>query len=321
MRGDPCLRTRSVLEVGNVVGEDLVPEIFGKQCALASYTIFTEEFGEGEVSCHMIVSEIVFRTRIAKAMKNWANRYISRRACEPTNKHAFEMLRRIFGLLLGWGRLTPCSVILDKADPWHPFWCPGFHGRCCDEFLREACIVDAVFGTIQIFVCNGHLPFWQWHCCHKKESFCLLHGGRFQSFYVWWLYDAFFQTKSCVAMDVDCLPPLVLHCYTVCLHVFHHVCQSNTTWYPIQTFHPRFASVAVVLPRLPAVQRTASRCGDLWHDHSWILATFPGVAGWHGAKGGWDRDFFQGRVEEWLHSPWIYPSPRTITSLLHIDIY
>lgn len=55
-----------------------------------------------------------------------------------------------------------------------------------------------------------------------------------------------------------------------------------------EPFHLRF------VPRLPAVQSIASRCGDLWHDHSWILATFPGVAGWHGATG-----------KDGLHIPWI----------------
>lgn len=138
-----------------------------------------------------------------------SNDKLSKQVYEQASMRANKRIWRIFGLLLGLGRLIPCSVILDKADPWHPIWRPGFHSRCCDEFLREACIVDAVFGTIQIFVCNGHLLFWQWHSCHKKKSFCLLHGGRFQGLpHVWWLYDAFVQTKSCVVTDV--------HCYTVC---------------------------------------------------------------------------------------------------------
>lgn len=86
-RGDPCLRTRSSLEVGNVVGEDLAAEIFGKQCVSTSYSNFHwRVWRRRSFVSYDCVRDFILG-QAAQAMTNWASKYISRRACERTSEY------------------------------------------------------------------------------------------------------------------------------------------------------------------------------------------------------------------------------------------
>lgn len=86
-RGDPCLRTRSSLEVGNAVGEDLAAEIFGKQCVSTSYSNFHwRVWRRRSFVSYDCVRDFILG-QAAQAMTNWASKYISRRACERTSEY------------------------------------------------------------------------------------------------------------------------------------------------------------------------------------------------------------------------------------------